>query len=116
MVACGQAIDSQAPDQQIAARVRAIFLIASAHLDAYKSATSLGEGTGRRTQGLPRMLHGPSGGACSALERRERDPGPQPPAQAGHAILSRAESRVPTGPSRLRLARFAPNRARHRPA
>jgi len=34
------------------------------HLDAYKSATSLGERTGRRTQGLPRMLHGPSGGPC----------------------------------------------------
>jgi hypothetical protein len=32
------------------------------HLDTYKSATSLGERTGRRTQGLPRMLHGPSGG------------------------------------------------------
>src|SRR5215813_14624056 len=38
------------------------------------------------------------------------------PAQAGHAILSRAESRVPTGPSRPRLARFAPNRPRCRPA
>jgi hypothetical protein len=32
------------------------------HLDACKSATSLGERAGRRTQGLPRMLPGPSGG------------------------------------------------------
>jgi hypothetical protein len=30
--------------------------------------------------------------------------------------LSRAESRVPTGLSRPRLARFAPNRPRCRPA
>jgi len=50
-------------------------------------------------------------GRCSALDRRERGLGPQPPAQAGHAMLARAASRVPTGPSCPRLARFAPNRA-----
>ena len=55
--------------------------------------------------------------ACSATYNDVSEvPVRSRPAQAGHAILSRAESRVPTGPSRPRLARFAPNRPRCRPA
>jgi hypothetical protein len=63
------------------------------HLDACKSATSLGERTGRRTQGLPRMLHGPSERwACSATWNDVSEvPVRSRAAQAGHAILSRAE-------------------------
>ena len=49
------------------------------HLDACKSATSLGERTRRRTRASHECCMGRAVGLLGNLERRERGPGPQPP-------------------------------------